>query len=344
MKKLLSAITALALCGLLTACGNNTSSDGESVVSEATTAAETTVAETTSETAIADNEGAVEETAATIVETTDETTAEAATTIPETEASEVTEISEETTATETTATTTVTETEPVQDEPDESAEEEIVADDSDDDVAVNSKFADMDEFLAADIFMIEGKATPADKTLSANIFSTLKGDFYLEISEFDGSAPFRFAVKGDKIMTESEADGKTNKMIIRDSKAYTFDHENKVALFIPAEKELVSEYNPEKMGIVPKNVAKESFVVADVTIGDKAYKFEYGTTSDWAMLYNTDGKLYASVKSSDSLDCVLNKFSVTSKIPSDAFTIPEDYFQLDLEEMMQNAPPEEAGE
>lgn len=335
MKKLLSVITALAVCGALTACGNNGSSASE------TTAETTTVAETKADL----QETVPEEPAETQTQTETETVTEE--TAAETTAVQETSVTENTTTApaETVTTVTTTEAAVTETEADEPAyEEEIVVDDSAEEMTINSKFADMDEFLTSDLFMLDGKTVAADKTLSADIFSTLKGDFYFETSDFDGGSPFKFAIKSDMIMTESETNGKTNKMIIRDSKAYTFDHENKVALFIPAEKELTSQYTPEKMGVIPENISKESFVIADVTIGGKAYKFEYGTTSDWAMLYNSDGTLYASVQSGDSLDCELYKFSVTNKIPSGTFDIPEDYMQLDLEELMQNAPPPEESE
>lgn len=330
MKKILSAITAIAVCAALSACGGNTetSTDVTTTVSETTTISETTASpqETVPEEPT--------ETQPATEAVTEEITAET-NKISETTAAEETTVADaETEATTTEAETTQTETEAP-------AEEEIVVDDGADEITVSNKFADMDEFLTADIFMLDGKTVTADKSLSASIFKTLDGNFYFETSAFDGGSPFRFAVKGDMIMTETEMDGKANKMVIRDSKAYTFDHENKVALFIPAEKELLSQYKPEKMGIIPENISKEKLVVADVTIGGKAYQFEYSTASDWAMLYTSDGKLYASVKSGDSLDLSLCKFSVTSKIPSGTFDIPEDYFQLDLEEMMQNAPPPE---
>ncbi len=329
MKKLLSALAAIAVCTALTACGNDTA--------ETTAATETTTAVAVPES----KETVTEETTETSADTTAaETTVteEAETTAAETTVSEETSAAEETT-TATIAETSAAETTAAETEAD--SEEEIVADDNAEEMSVNNKFANMDEFLTGDIFMIDGKTVSADKTLSASIFDTLNGDFYFESSDFDGSAPFKFAVKGDMIMTESETDGRSNKMIIRDSKAYTFDHENKIALFIPAEKELASQYTPENMNIIPKNISKESFVISDVTIEGKTYKFEYGTTSDWAMLYTSDGKLYASVQSGDSLDFELYKFSVTNKLPSGTFDIPEDYFQLDLEEMMQNAPPPE---
>ena len=340
MKKFLSVITALAVCGALTACGSN--DDSSSVTNAETTSVETTTAAET----IAPSEIVSEEPAETQTELETEAAAEetSATTVAETTAVQETGVTENTTTapaeTVTTVTTTEAVTETEAEEP--AAEEEIVIDNNAEEITVNSKFADMDEFLTADIFMLDGKTVSADKALSADIFSTLKGDFYFETSDFDGGSPFKLAKKGDMIMTSFEADGKENKTVIRDSKAFTFDHENKVALFVPADKELISQYKPEKMGIIPESVSKESFVIADVTIGGKAYKFEYGTTTDWAMLYDASGKLYASVKSGDSLDCVLCKFSATSKIPSGTFDIPEDYFQLDLEEMMQNAlPPEE---
>lgn len=332
MKKILSAITAIAVCAALSACGGNTETSTDT----------TTVSETTaiSETTAAPQETVPEEPAETQPATeavTEEVTAET-NKISETTAAEETAVADaETEAATTEAETTQAETEAP-------AEEEIVVDDGADEITVSNKFADMDEFLTADIFMLDGKTVTADKSLSASIFKTLDGNFYFETSAFDGGSPFRLAVKGDMIMTETEMDGKANKMVIRDSKAYTFDHENKVALFIPAEKELLSQYKPEKMGIIPENISKEKLVIADVTIGGKAYQFEYSTASDWAMLYTSDGKLYASVKSGDSLDLSLCKFSVTSKIPSGTFDIPEDYFQLDLEEMMQNAPPPEETE
>ncbi len=325
MKKILSALAALAVCGMLTACGNsaadeNVASADETTASEATTVVVTETTIATEETTVSNETTTVSEETTTASETT-------------TEAS----IAEETTVTEeeTVATTTEqTETEPA-------TEEEIVIDDNADEITVNSSFADMDEFLTADLFMLDGKTATADTTLSADIFDTLDGNFYLETSDLNGNSPFKLAIKGDMIMVENEFDGSTHKMVIRDSKAYTLDHENMVALFLPADKELISQYTPEKLGIIPENISKESFVIADVTIGGKAYKFEYSTSSDWAMLYTSDGKLYASVKSGDSLDCELCKFSVTAKIPSDAFTIPEDYFRLDLEEMMKNASTEE---
>lgn len=328
MKKIIAAIAALCLCGMLTACGNSAASDNN----VSTSVSETTSAETT---IIATETTAVTDKSEETPTTTEETASPEETSAPDPVTVSETTISEETTGETSTATAVETEAEK------EPAEEEIVIDNSAEEFTVNSKFADMDDFLASDIFMLDGKTVTADKSLSANIFNTFNGDFYLKTSNFDGSSPFEFAVKGNMIMTESKTDGKANKMVIRDSKAYTFDHENKVALFLPAEKELTSQYSPEKMGIIPENVAKESFVIADVTIGGKAYKFEYGTTSDWAMLYDSGNKLYASVRSDDSLDCVLCKFSVTSKIPSGTFDIPEDYFQLDLEKMMQNAPPSE---
>ena len=329
MKKLLPMLAVIAVCATLSACGGNT----ETSTDTTTTAFETT---TVSETTAAPQETVPEEPAETqpaTEEVTEEVTAET-NKISETAAEETTVADTETEAATTEAETTQVETEAP-------AEEEIVVDDNAEEITVNSKFTDMDEFLTADIFMLDGKTVTADKSLSASIFKTLDGNFYFETSAFDGSSPFRFAVKGDMIMTETEMDGKTNKMVISDSKAYTFDHENKVALFIPAEKELLSQYKPEKMGIIPENISKEKLVIADVTIGGKAYQFEYSTASDWAMLYTSDGKLYASVKSGDSLDLSLCKFSVTSKIPSGTFDIPEDYFQLNLEEMMQNAPPPE---
>ncbi|MBQ8176468.1 MAG: hypothetical protein IJ035_05470 [Oscillospiraceae bacterium] len=338
MKKLLPVITALAVCGMLTACGSN--DDAVSVTNAETTAVETTTAAETT----APSEAVPEEPTEMQTESETEAVAEetSATAVAETTAVQETSVTENTTTAPVETVTTVTTTETEAEEP--ASEEEIVIDNSAEEMTVNSKFADMDEFLTADIFMLEGKTVTADKALSADIFSTLKGNFYFETSDFDGGSPFKLAKKGDMIMTSVEADGKENKTVIRDSKAFTFDHENKVALFIPADKELVSQYKPENMGIIPENVSKESFVIADVTIGGKAYKFEYGTTSDWAMLYDASGKLYASVKSGDSLDCVLCKFSVTSKIPSGTFDIPEDYFQLDLAEMMQNAPPPEETE
>lgn len=328
MKKLLSAISAIAVCMVLSACSGNT----ESTTDITTTVAEATTVPEVSETTAAPQETVPEEPSETqpVTETVTEETA-----------TENTEAAETTTTEETTVTDAETEAASTEAVTSQAEEEEIVADDSDEEIVVNNKFANMDEFLTTDIFMLDGKTVAADESLSANIFKTLNGNFYFETSAFDGGSPFRLAVKNDMIMTETEIDGKTNKMIIRDSKAYTFDHENKVALFIPAEKELISQYAPEKMGIIPENISKENFVIADVTIGGKAYKFEYGTASDWAMLYTYDGKLYASVKSGDSLDLSLCKFSVTSKIPSGTFDIPEDYFQLNLEEMMQNAPPPE---
>ena len=333
MKKILSSLAAIAVCAALTACSSNTEPS-----SDTTAPAETATSATTAATTEAETTAVPEEPAETQTETAAEKTTETST---ETSVGAETTATEETTATTPATTVAATETETTVSAAETPSEEEIVADDNAEEIAVNNKFADMDEFLTADIFMLDGKNVSADKALSASVFNTLDGDFYFETSTFDGGSPFRFAVKGNMIMTESEMDSKTNKMIIRDSKAYTFDHENKVALFIPAEKELVSQYDPEKMGIIPENVSKEKFVIADVTIGGKAYKFEYGTTSDWAMLYTSDGKLYASVKSGDSLDLSLCKFSVTSKIPSGTFDIPEDYLQLDLEEMIQNAPPPE---
>lgn len=324
MKKLLSSLAAIAVCAALSACASSTETNSDTT----TTSAEAT---TVSEAPTVSQETVGEE--PTVIQTETEAVTE--------EASAETLDTEQTTVADTETETTTTETVTTQTETEASDEEEIVVDDGAEEITVNSKFADMDEFLTADIFMLDGKTVTADKSLSASIFKTLDGNFYFETSAFDGGSPFRFAVKDNMIMTETEMDGKTNKMVIRDSKAYTFDHENKVALFIPAEKELLSQYKPEKMGIIPENISKENFVIADVTIGGKAYKFEYGTASDWAMLYTSDGKLYASVKSGDSLDMSLCKFSVTSKIPSGTFDIPEDYFQLDLEEMMQNAPPEE---
>ncbi len=333
MKKLLSVITALAVCGALAACGNN--NDSASVTTAETTSAETTVpSETVPE---EPTETQAESKTEAVTEETSATTAAETAAVQETNVAESTTTAPaETVTTVTTTETVVTETE-ADDEP--ISEEEIVIDNSAEEITVNSKFANMDEFLTADLFMLDGETVAADKTLSADIFNTMKGDFYFETSDFDGSSPFKLAKKGDMIMTSTEADGKENRTVIRDSKAFTFDHENKIALFIPADKELISQYKPEKMGIIPENVSKESFVIADVTIGGTAYKFEYGTSSDWAMLYDANDKLYALIKSTDSLDCKLCKFSVTSKIPSGTFDIPEDYFQLDLEEMMQNAPP-----
>ncbi|MBQ8786013.1 MAG: hypothetical protein IJZ61_00055 [Oscillospiraceae bacterium] len=336
MKRLLSALAALAVCASLTACGSNDDSS----------AAETTAADTTTVTTAAPDETVSEES----TETQNETSTAAEDTAAETETSAVTDITAEETTAETTtftelseATTTSAETEEtiasVPDAP--ASDEEIIIDDSADDMAVSSSFADMDEFLSSDIFMLDGKTVSADKALSANIFNTLKGDFYFEGSDFDGSSPFKLAVKGNMIMTETKADGRTNKSVIRDSKVYTLDHEKMIALFIPADKTLTSQYTPEQLGIIPENISKESFVIADVTIGGKAYKLEYGTTSGWAMLYDASGKLYASLKNGDSLDLTLCKFSVTSKIPSGTFDIPEDYLQLDLEEMLQNGPPPE---
>ncbi len=341
MKKLLCAISVIAVCAALTACGgdndSNNSTAPETTETAATTAAPDDIApEEPTETQTQDETTAVaEDTAA---ETDAETDISAEETTAETTTfSELNEISTtiDTTIadTETTAETQVSDT--------SASDEEIVIDDSADYITVSSSFADMDEFLSADIFMLNGKTATADTCLSASIFDTLDGDFYLETSDFDGGTAFTLAMKGSNIMTETKADGKNSKMIIADSKAYTFDDENKVALFLPADKELVSQYAPEKMGIIPENINKESFVIADVTIGGKAYKFEYGTSSDWAMLYDAGGKLYASVASGDSLEFVLRKLSVTSKIPSGTFDIPEDYMQLDLEEMMQNAPPPE---
>ncbi|MBQ7980026.1 MAG: hypothetical protein IJ305_00295, partial [Oscillospiraceae bacterium] len=269
MKKLLSVIAALTVCAALTACGSDTNSDES--IAETSASVETTTAETEPE----PHETVPEEPTETQAETTSAETAAEETTTTSAE----TNITEETTAAAETTVTTEAEAEEA-DEP--VSDEEIVIDDSAEEITVNSKFADMDEFLTSDLFMLDGKTVSADKSLSASIFDTLKGDFYFETSDLDGGSPFKFAVKGDMIMTESEADGKENKMVIRDSKAYTFDHENKVALYLPAEKELTSQYMPEKMGIIPENVSKESFVLADVTIGGTAYKFEYGTTSDWA--------------------------------------------------------------
>ncbi|MBP1550441.1 MAG: hypothetical protein J6A05_10610 [Oscillospiraceae bacterium] len=333
MKKLLSILTVIAVCASLTACSNT-----EATADTTTTTAETTTVSEVSETTVITQKTVDEEPAETYPVTeavTEEVTAET------NKISETIAAVEETTVADAETEAAATEAETTQAETEASDEEEIVADDSAEEITVNNKFADMDEFLTADIFMLDGKTVTADKSLSASIFKTLDGNFYFETSAFDGGSPFRFAVKGDMVMTETEMDGKTNKMVIRDSKAYTFDHENKVALFIPAEKELLSQYKPEKMGIIPENISKEKLVIADVTIGGKAYQFEYSTVSDWAMLYTSDGKLYASVKSGDSLDLSLCKFSVTSKIPSGTFDIPEDYFQLNLEEMMQNAPPPE---
>ena len=331
MKKLLSAIAAIAVCTALTACGGSDDGAASASSTEASVAPETTIAPT---------ETVPEETIENVSETVAETTAASTALIEETTEASATEVAPEETETPETSAVTITEAAVTETEAADEPfyEEEIVIEDDAEEMTVSSSFADMDEFLAADIFMLEGKTVTADKALSASIFDTLSGSFYFETSTFDGSSPFKLAVNGDMIMTETESDGKTNKMIIRDLKAYTFDHENKVALFIPADKELISQYAPEKMGIIPENVSKESFVIADVTIGGKAYKFEFAETSDWAMLYGADGKLYASVKSGDSLDFELYKFSVTSKIPSGTFDIPEDYFQLDLEEMMKNAP------
>ncbi len=340
MKKLLCAIAAITVCAALTACGGDNDSINNTAPETTETAAATTVApddtapEEPTETQTQDETMAVAEDTAAETDAETDITAEKTTTFSELE--------EVTTAVDTASETQLTDNEPTEpDEPDTPAsEEEIDIDDSADDITINSSFADMDEFLSADIFMLEGKTATADNTLSASIFDTLDGDFHLETSDFDGGTAFTLAKKGSKIMTETNADGKTSKMIIADSKAYTFDDENKVALFLPADKELISQYAPEKMGIVPENVSKESFVIADVTIGGKAYKFEYGTSSDWAMLYDAGGKLYASVASGDSLDLVLRKFSATSKIPSGTFDIPEDYMQLDLEEILQNPPSE----
>lgn len=344
MKKLLCAIAAITVCAALTACGgdndssNNTAPETTETTASTTAAPDDTAPEEPTETQTQDETTAVSEETAAEKDTETDITAEETTA----ETTTFSELEEVTTAVDNTPETQLTDNEPTEpDEPDAPAsEEEIDIDDSADDITVSSSFADMDEFLSADIFMLNGKTATADNTLSASVFDTLDGDFYLETSDFDGGTAFTLAMKGSNIMTETKADGKNSKMIIADSKAYTFDDENKVALFLPADKELISQYAPEKMGIVPENVSKESFVIADVTIAGKAYKFEYGTSSDWAMLYDAGGKLYASVSSGDSLDLVLRKFSVTSKIPSGAFNIPEDYMQLDLEEILQNPPPE----
>lgn len=328
MKKLLSAIAAIVVSVSLAACGSNGAAS-ETTIAEITTVADTsvvqqeTVPEETTETQMQNETEAVSEEQ--LMETTSEISAETTVT---TALSEQIDTNTETEETEAANDETV-------------SDEEIIIDDSAEEMTVSSKFADMDEFLSADIFMLNGKTASADKTLSADVFNTLKGDFCYETSEFDGSSPYKLVKKGSEIMTEAEVDGRTNQMIITNSKAYTFDHENKIALYLPADKELISMYAPEKMGIIPENISKESFVIADIVIAGKSYKFEYGTTSDWAMLYDANGKLYASVQSGDSLDLSLCKFSVTSKIPSDAFDIPEDYMQIDLEEMMQNAPPPE---
>ncbi|MBQ5318906.1 MAG: hypothetical protein J6K17_07420 [Oscillospiraceae bacterium] len=326
MKKFLPAVAALAVCTVLTACGGaeNTSDTAATTVSSVS---ETTSAETVS--------------ADTAVEKTTETTADApaATEITSSAASE-TSVIEETTIPE--EITSAEETEPEDDAP--VSDEEIEIDDSIEAEPVSSSFDTMEDFLGADIFALEGETKTADNCLSSSVISAFDGNFCFEKSDFDGGNPIKLAVKDKMVMFEQEIDGRTDRMVIRDSKVYSFDHENKVALFFPADNELVSHYSAEGMEILPENIGKESFVVADVTIGGKAYKFEYGTTTDWAMLYTSDGKLYASVESGDSLEYSLCKFSVTSKIPDDAFDIPDDYFQLDMEEMMQNMPPPEEAE
>lgn len=330
MKKIISSIGAIALCGaMLTACGKENETAQAEVTETTTTAAETTV----------------EETAAEEKETEAETTA-AETTAAETAAEETTAESaaEETTTAETTAaeTTAATTAAPENDAQETAAEgDEIVMDDGVDTEPVSSEFSDMDAFLEGDIFSLSGKSVTADKTLSAAAIAAIdSGKFSIEMSDFDGSNPIEAAFNGSKVMVRQKNDDMTMEIIIRDSKVYTMDHENKVALFLPSDKEIVSHYSPEGMGIAPKNIGKAKFVIADVTIGGKAYKFEYSTEADWGKLYSGD-KLYASVQSGDSFGYSLYKWNVSGKIPSGTFDIPEDYFQLDMEEMMQNMPAEE---
>lgn len=317
MKKLLSAAAALFICGtLLAACGNG----------NAETAAHETASETTGITELSQTETETEET---VLQSNRET--EAQETASEEEFTDEYDFETDFSSAE---------TEELPDETEPVPEEEIVFDDSTEEEAVSSEFADIDEFLAEDFFSIEGKETSSEACPSFEMYSILRSsdEFIMELKAFDGSSSIKYAVSADKSFMERNISDETDitmKYIVRDSKMYIIDDSNKLAMYVPVDENWAetgsAEAVLESFGI---NISRIGYI-SNVKIGGKSYILETGTST--AMLFNTDGSLYAFISGGNSLEYSLYEWTVSDKVPSGIFDIPKDYTEVDMEAMMAEA-------
>ena len=318
IKKFLSSAAAVFICGtLLTACGEN----------KPETPAEETVS---SDVSISDTAAETEEISVPQSETETET-----------EEIQTEPISEETLPqNETTLSEPLTEAE-TDNTPEPVPEEEIVFDDSTDDEPVGSEFADMDEFLASDFFSIEGKETAAKDCPSYKMYSTLKSadKFIMELKASDGSSSVRYAVSGSNSLMERHSSAEseiTVKYIVKNSRMYMLDDENKLAMYMPVDESWKESGSVKSvLESFQIDINQSSGIVSDVKIGGKSYVLEVGSST--ALLFNTDGSLYALITSGDSLEYSMYEWTVSDKVPSDTFDIPKDYTEVDLEALMESA-------
>ena len=318
IKKFLSSAAAVFICGtLLTACGEN----------KPETPAEETVS---SDVSISDTAAETEEISVPQSETETET-----------EEIQTEPISEETLPqNETTLSEPLTEAE-TDNTPEPVPEEEIVFDDSTADEPVGSEFADMDEFLASDFFSIEGKETAAKDCPSYKMYSTLKSadKFIMELKASDGSSSVRYAVSGSSSLMERSSSAESDitvKYIVKNSRMYMLDDENKLAMYMPVDESWKESGSVKSvLESFQIDINQSSGIVSDVKIGGKSYVLEVGSYT--ALLFNADGSLSSLITSGGSLEYSLYEWSVSDKVPSDTFDIPKDYTEVDLEALMESA-------
>ncbi len=338
MKKLLSALAALTLCAaVFTACGGDASSE-ETQTSASTTISVSDSAETVTESdSETETETTVEESSVEATETTTsyETTAE---TTAETTSETTAATSAETTAATTIDAEEVTET--------AVSDDEIIADDNDVEEEVSTNFANMDEFLAADIFSLKGKNVNYDKSLSKEPWDSVADGDECYLETVSDSISFTYARQGEAVMTETDTDSEDVPVItqlILGNKFYTLDHNMKSALHMPLDSQMKKDFTPEGLGLIPEKRSKLSYIDAEIKIGGKSYTFEYTEDGSMGMLFNADGSLYGCVKSGGgSLEYNIIKWKLSSNVPSGTMNIPDGYVEIDLEELMAYAPaPEE---
>ncbi len=306
MKKHISLLAALAVCvSMFAACG------GEDDFVAETTEAEITSREVPSITLATTD---AEET------TTEETTEE--TTEPVTE------------ATTTTATTPAEEI---------TLPEGFVTEENNGSSVVG-EFADIDEFLAADI---ESLANQKVKLADSNMLAFVKmcsglTEFYIDMTLSDQNGIY--ATSGGQVycaIKGGNEDGSDLAIIIKDDTAYMLFDSMSIAVYMPADEStdaLVNAFNFPKLvtdaGLdeALDNPGDAEISTCKVKIGGTVYIYEGdGKTRG---LFHENGGIYT-VISGNEASMYINE--LTEDVPMELFEIPSDYVLMSYDDLMNAA-------
>lgn len=163
---------------------------------------------------------------------------------------------------------------------------------------------------------------------------------YLNVESTDNTfaMSMAFDAKNNIALDMIDESGVRVLIIITNFKMYMLDPSSMTGMYFAVDESIFDDYNMEEMLSqinIDENAISDSEEIdsCNVEIAGEEYTFEYSGGSGF--LYKADGKLYAIVTDNDSLDLtalIVNEFS--GNVPANAFDIPSGYELVDLSDAM----------